>query len=293
MADVHDFQVDIVPDQGSVTTNNRDGSYYVEMPKDNVQYRIRLKNNGSAKCDAVVTIDGKNMGTFRINGSSQMLLERPTDVERRFTFFVGGSEGSKQGGYKEKDKNNGLVQVLFKPEHIQRQVYIPKQSTGYYYRGQLYEGSRKKEHTYDNDSDNDEYCGNGDFEEESYPESAGPRTRGSPESTGSRKRGGHSVPTSKGINEGCPCPQSASFGAPKAKGMSKSMNNAPTRGYKEGMTALTGDSTQKFTTVALLDYDLANEVTIYLRLVYRDVRPKIEPLRSVGSKKSTRYPNPV
>ena len=246
MADLHDFQVDIVPDQGTVTTNQKNESYYVEMPKNEVQYKIHLKNNGSTKCDAVVTIDGKNMGTFRINEHNQMLLERPSDVERRFTFFVGGSEGSKQGGYKPKDKNNGLVEVLFKPE-----------SCRLYPKG----GDYDEEELCYGDDDDDFYCG------------APKMARGITSAPFTNMmRGGHSA-------------------APKLR--SKGMTNAPTRGYKEGMTALTGDSSQKFVTVAVLDYDYKNEVTIYLRLVYRDVRPKIEPLHSVGSKKSTRYPNPV
>ena len=235
MAELCDFQVDIVPDQGSVTTNKKDESYYVEMPTDNVQYKIRLRNNGSVKCDAVVAIDGKNMGAFRIHERGQMLLERPSDVERRFTFFTGGSEGSKQGGYKPKDKNNGLVEVHFKPEKKPERVdsinnnFLESCSKGY--------------------DDNEETCG--DFK----------------------------------------CGSSRLESVPMAK--SRGMTNAPTSRYKEGMTALTGDSSQKFVTAATIDYDYKNEVTIYLRLVCRDDRPKIEPLRAVGSKKSTRYPNPV
>ena len=239
MADLHDFQVDIVPDQESVTTNKKDGSYYVEMPKNNVQYRIRLKNNGLVRCDAVVTIDGKNMGTFRINAHSQMLLERPPDVERRFTFFIGGSEGSKQGGHKPKDKNNGLVEVLFKPE--KKPEFTPN----------FFESRNIYRHCEDFDAGS----------EMMWCDSEPARTANS-------------------------------FGAVPQPN-TKRMTNPPTHGYEEGMTALTGDSSQKFTIAAFIDYDCKNEVTVYLRLVYRDVRPKVEPLRSVGSKKSTRYPNSV
>ncbi len=271
MADLQDFQVDIIPDQGSVTTNKKNESYYVEMPKNEVQYKIRLKNNGLAKCDAVVTIDGKNMGTFRINQHDQMLLERPSDVERRFTFFVGGSEGSKQGGYKPKDKNNGLVQVLFKPERIQ------KQPTSYCYRSRWYDGPRKPEHN-DDDDDYDEDC---DYDKE---EKWDDDDYGAPEMM---SKGITSVPSSTNSMRGGQDQRHSTV--PK----SKRMTNAPTRGYKEGMTALTGDSNQKFVTVATLDYDYNSEVTIYLRLVYREVRPKVEPLRSVGTKRTTKYPNPV
>ncbi len=264
MADLHDFQVDIVPDQGSVTTNKKDESYYVEMPKDEVQYKIRLKNNGSVKCDAVITIDGKNMGTFRINSYSEMLLERPSDVERRFTFFVGGSEGSKQGGYKPKDKNNGLVEVRFKPEKKPEPVIC----RGY---------TPTSRNLYDSCNGDDEEC---DGEEDMC---YGDTFDSAPEMAR-----GFSTNAAPIISSG---KHGRANAAPMAR--SKGMTNAPTRGYKEGMTALTGDSSQKFVTVATLDYDYKNEVTIYLRLVYRDVKPKIEPLRSVGSKKSTGYPNPV
>ncbi len=253
MADLCNFQVDIIPDQGSVTTNKKNDSYYVEMPEDNIQYRIRLKNSGAPKCDAVVTIDGKNMGKFRINSYSHMVLERPADVERRFTFFVGGSDGSKQGGYQPKERNNGLIEVVFKPEkqliHVYRESCLEKY----------------KEMHSDDDNCGEEMCSDDDVH----------HAMGMP---APRSLNCGSVPTCMGTESSGP--------------EAKRMTDAPTSRYKEGMTALTGESSQKFVTVATLDYDLKNEVTIYLRLVYKDIRPKIEPLRSVGTKK-TRYPNPV
>jgi hypothetical protein len=254
MADVSNFHVDVLPDEGQTTVNNRDGAYYVEMPKDNVQYKIRLRNNGSTRCDAAITIDGKYMGTFRINGYGSMLLERPADVERRFTFFVGGSEGSKQGGYKAKDKSNGLIEVLFRPEKKPEPLYNYFESTSLCY------------------DDGEEECCDMGFDDEEYDDMPVPITKGY-------------------MNE---CAQTRGNTIPSGKhGAAKRMTNAPTRGYKEGMTALTGDSDQKFISVSVLDYDFSREATIHLRLVYRDVRPKIEPLRPVGSRSSTRYPNPV
>jgi len=61
-----------------------------------------------------------------------------------------------------------------------------------------------------------------------------------------------------------------------------------TGGVKEGMTGLSGNSSQKFSEIPNLNYDPSAETTIMMRLVYRD--EDIEPLHKPMT---TSYPEPV
>lgn len=84
----------------------------------NETYKIKLGNNNFSRCDAVVTIDGSQVGTWRLQPKSSITIERPADIDKNFTFFkVGTSEGN-SAGLKLNDRDNGLVQVEFIPETI-------------------------------------------------------------------------------------------------------------------------------------------------------------------------------
>jgi len=84
----------------------------------NTQYVLRLGNHCyDRRCDAVVTIDGKDIGGYRINPGSSIVLERSSHDTGRFTFFRSDSAEAGQagaGGVATQDR--GLVRVVFKPE---------------------------------------------------------------------------------------------------------------------------------------------------------------------------------
>ncbi len=87
---------------------------YVEMIHGQ-QYSIRLRNDRIEKCDARVEVDGKHVGTFRIDGNGTMVLERPENDVGCFTFYrLGSPEAAKVGLVN--DSNLGLIKVTFTPE---------------------------------------------------------------------------------------------------------------------------------------------------------------------------------
>lgn len=100
---------------------------YVEM-EHGAQYALVLRNNGSARCDARVEIDGKHVGTWRIDTCRSVALERPAHDTGRFTFYRLGSPEAVKVGLTDGDPNLGLVKVTFTPERIVRPVY----TTTYY-----------------------------------------------------------------------------------------------------------------------------------------------------------------
>jgi hypothetical protein len=101
----------------SVKINGKkEDSGYVEM-KHGETYTIVLKNDNNEKCDAFVEIDGKDMGAFRINGHSNIHLERPANEAKKFTFYQLGTEEAESVGLHKIEKGKmGLIKVVFKPE---------------------------------------------------------------------------------------------------------------------------------------------------------------------------------
>jgi len=91
-------------------------SGYVEI-EHGKKYTLVLRNNHWVCCDAQVSIDGKDIGTFRVDPCSSIRLERMPDDDGRFTFY---RKGSKE--YIKSDLDNvsiedlGLIRVTFTPE---------------------------------------------------------------------------------------------------------------------------------------------------------------------------------
>lgn len=84
----------------------------------NTVYTIELGNGGSARCDASVKVDGKEIGVFRIDPRRSVVLERPTFDTGRFTFFESGTSEAKEAGIDKIDADVlGLIEVEFRPEH--------------------------------------------------------------------------------------------------------------------------------------------------------------------------------
>jgi len=96
------------------------------------QYRLSLRNaKGWTRCDAEVEIDGKSVGTWRINAHSTLVLERPANDDGRFTFYKLGSCEAQQVGLSNTE-SLGLIKVTFKPEAFKSHTV--------YYEGAPYSG---------------------------------------------------------------------------------------------------------------------------------------------------------
>jgi len=90
---------------------------YVELDHD-TQYSLRLKNNyHGRRCDARVTIDGKHIGTWRIEARGNIGIDRPAHDTGRLTFYKSGSrDGHKAGLDEVRVDDLGLIEVVFTPE---------------------------------------------------------------------------------------------------------------------------------------------------------------------------------
>jgi hypothetical protein len=101
-------------------------SGYVEM-RHGKQYSIQLRNDRDVPCDAKVSVDGKEIGVWRISPKSGILLERPAEDHGRFTFYeLGTDEAVKAKLHSVKPNDLGLVQVLFTPNWTMTVSYLPR-----------------------------------------------------------------------------------------------------------------------------------------------------------------------
>jgi len=87
---------------------------YVIM-EHNKKYTLVLRNDWNTECDARVEIDGKHVGTWRIDSHSNMRIERPAHDDGRFTFYKAGSKKAKKIGLDSRDPSLGLIKVVFTP----------------------------------------------------------------------------------------------------------------------------------------------------------------------------------
>lgn len=96
-------------------TFSRDGHKYYALPN-NKEYGIRMVNNSDLRVNATLKIDGEVMGKWRINKYSDILIERPSHNNRKFTFVRDNSWQAGMAGVKSGAYQNGLVEVTFTPE---------------------------------------------------------------------------------------------------------------------------------------------------------------------------------
>ncbi|QKF93700.1 hypothetical protein QKU48_gp0242 [Fadolivirus algeromassiliense] len=99
-----------------------DTNYYA-LPN-NTEYMIRLTNNRDVKTDATIWIDNERVGTWRVNPYSRITVERPGNMNRKFTLVRETSYQAKQAGVEVGLQVNGLIKVEFKPEKFSE--YVPQ-----------------------------------------------------------------------------------------------------------------------------------------------------------------------
>ncbi len=78
-------------------------------------YSIKLTSRLNRRSDVIICIDGKEVGTWRIQPKSSIEIERPVNDTGRFTFYRLGSAGAKAIGLEETNEL-GLISATFIPE---------------------------------------------------------------------------------------------------------------------------------------------------------------------------------
>lgn len=99
---------------------------YVHM-RHGQTYTLRLMNHSAQRCDAHVEVDGKHIGTWRLNAwGGTARLEHPVNDQGRFTFYRLDSVEGAQAGLQAND-GLGLIKVTFTPErrYIPPPVQVP------------------------------------------------------------------------------------------------------------------------------------------------------------------------
>ncbi len=87
---------------------------YVELNNGQF-YSILLKNNNSSRCNAHLRIDGDEVGIWRIPAYGNIIIKRPSHINKRFVFYKTKSAPYQSGIVTDKF-DNGLIQVYFLPE---------------------------------------------------------------------------------------------------------------------------------------------------------------------------------
>lgn len=129
--ELNKYSVSILKNPGGFfnTTYEIDQNGYIKM-KHGDQYKIQMKNNTGKRCNATVYVDGKSVGTWRINAWSTCTVERPAEIDKKFTFFLVGSSSGNKAGLSRGNSDNGLVQIHFVPEKVHvREAYFCARSS--------------------------------------------------------------------------------------------------------------------------------------------------------------------
>lgn len=87
---------------------------YVEMRHGTI-YMLALHNGRDVRCDAKVSIDGKEIATWRIEPNQTIKLERPANDNGCFTFYELGTTEAQQAQL-QNTSDLGLIAVTFTPE---------------------------------------------------------------------------------------------------------------------------------------------------------------------------------
>lgn len=253
-------------------------SGYVEM-KHGETYTIVLKNDHNVRCDATVEVDGKDIGTFRIEAHSNIYIERPSNEQKKFTFYQLGTSEATQSGLNKVEKNEmGLIKVTFKPEKIWHVAAVaptvvtvePEKPQSCWVKPQNWVTTSTTHNTLTR--------GRGFLKSAATTEERGWDSYG-----GSTADNCNYMLDSETI---CDTPQAVTT---RACFREASLNEEPVRA---GGTGLSGHSNQRFTTVSGLEYDEERITVVHLRLVpVKEIR--VDPTELKPVVKSTPIPPPL
>lgn len=80
-------------------------------------YTIELRNHyRNRRANATIKVDGKDIGTWRLPVNGTVTIERPANEQRLLTFFLDGTDESRQAGISGGDSKNGHIAITFVAE---------------------------------------------------------------------------------------------------------------------------------------------------------------------------------
>lgn len=116
MSITKDFYTVFIVDNGNKPVKKLDE--YVFALKHGEEYKIKMTNHHSElRANASISVDGKNIGYYRIEKDSTITIERPAKQERRLTFFKNGTKEAIKGGLNSSNPDQGILKVTFEQEN--------------------------------------------------------------------------------------------------------------------------------------------------------------------------------
>jgi len=94
---------------GGRTLENGD----VEMAHGQI-YSIKMENNRDTVAEGILKVEGKVIGSFLLYPHHKIEIERPVDLNKKFTFYkLNRLDGSRYSPYS--SRHNGLIEAIFTP----------------------------------------------------------------------------------------------------------------------------------------------------------------------------------
>jgi len=128
------FTIDIESNNSRVSPFSKDTHTYIPLTH-NTEYAIVLRNRHNTRCDVTLTVDGEEIGKYRINAHGEFRIERPSKVSRKFVFVKEDSKEASGAGIVEGEQNNGLIVAVFTPERVQERSAFTLKSQNISFRG--------------------------------------------------------------------------------------------------------------------------------------------------------------
>lgn len=97
------------------------GDYNYVALQNNTEYKLQLVNDRSTDAIAEVFIEDKQVGTWFVPANEDIIIDRPANVARKFTFFRETDPRVINAGVALGESSNGLIRVVFYPK---KQQYI-------------------------------------------------------------------------------------------------------------------------------------------------------------------------
>lgn len=121
MRKLNGYELSVLPVYGTPKIKQSPEGYSL-LPH-NTKYSVKIANRNSNRCNATLIIDGKDMGTWRLDAGECAVIDRPSNNDGIFTFYKLGTSESKKVRLETNDYA-GLVQVVFIPEKKRRNTWI-------------------------------------------------------------------------------------------------------------------------------------------------------------------------
>jgi hypothetical protein len=114
MTTVNYYSAFILTDLDEPLKTNAQGAYELAHA---TLYKIRMINHHPRlRCDATVQVDGKEIGTYRINPQDMFTLERTSEVKKRLTFYKIDSYQGREAALDKDNPDLGKIKIIFSQE---------------------------------------------------------------------------------------------------------------------------------------------------------------------------------